>query len=224
MTHKNPDIFDDNAMKVVMKLLDTQKNERIVCDTLKWIQKACLLHEMNRQLIVNEDILVKHLKPLLERDETAIIKNVCTCFRFLILDDDIRVEFGKAHEHARGIAQECLVDLTQLLTKFKDTPDVLGELMLTIASLAVRNEFCQGVAEAGGLTSIMDSMVEFQDDVKVIRESFKLLKALAGNDTVKADIIKGRCQAKADVLSFISVDSSWRCFHHRKLSKPSQTG
>lgn len=149
-----------------------------------------MLHENNRQLIVNEDILVKHLKPLLSRSEPEIIKNVSTCFRYLILDDDIRVEFGKAHDHARMIAQESLVELTQLMTKFKDDRDLLAELMLTIASLTVRNEFCQTIAEAGGLTLIMDAMVEFHDSVRVVRETFKLLKALAGNDTVKADIIK----------------------------------
>ena len=157
---------------------------------MKWIQKACLLHEMNRQLIVNEDILVKHLKPLLTRTEPEVVKNICTCFRFLVLDDDIRVEFGKAHDHARMIANECLVGLTQLMTNFKDNPDLLAELMLTIASLTVRNEFCQVIADAGGLTLIMDAMVEFQDTIKVIRESLKLIKALAGNDAVKSEIIK----------------------------------
>lgn len=145
---------------------------------------------MNRQLIVNENILVRHLKPLLSRSEPEIIRNVCTCFRFLILDDDIRVEFGKAHDHARMIAQECLVDLTQLMTTFKNNPDLLAELMLTIASLTVRNEFCQTIADAGGLTLIMDAMVDFQDSIKVIRESLKLLKALSGNDAVKVEIIK----------------------------------
>lgn len=100
-----------------------------MCDVLKWTQKACLLHEMNRQLIVNEDILVKHLKPLMTlRREPEIIRNICTCFRFLILDDDIRCEFGKAHDHARMIAQECLVELTQLMSTFKDNPDLLAEV------------------------------------------------------------------------------------------------
>lgn len=184
-------IIDFNYFTILCsRLLDTQTNSIIICDVLRWTQKACLLHEMNRQLIVNEEILVKHLKPLLGRDEVDIIKNVCTCFRFLILDDDIRVEFGKAHDHARMIAQECLVELTQLMTKFKSNQDLLAELMLTIASLTVRNEFCQTIAEAGGLTLIMDAMVEFQDSPKVVRESFKLLKALAGNDTVKTEIIK----------------------------------
>lgn len=171
-------------------MLDTQKDPHITCDILKWIQKACLLHELNRQLIINEEILVKHLKPLLLSDEPDIVKNVCTCFRYLILDDDIRVEFGKAHEHARMIASECLVDLTQLMVKFKDNPDLLAELMLTIASLAVRNEFCQVIADANGLTLIMDAIVNFTDNIKIIRESLKLLKALAGNDSVKTSIIK----------------------------------
>lgn len=139
---------------------------------------------------MNEEIIVKHLKALLTRNETEIIKNVCVCFRYLILDDDIRVEFGKAHEHARMIAHACLVELTQLMTKFKSHPDTLAELMLTIASLIVRNEFCQTVADGGGVTLIMDAMVEFPDSTKIARESFKLLKALAGNDAVKSDIIK----------------------------------
>lgn len=149
-----------------------------------------MLHENNRQLVVNGDIIVKHLKPLLSREETEIIKNVCVTLRFLILDDDIRVEFGKAHDHARMIAQECLVELTQLMTKFKDDSDLLAELMLTIAALTVRNEYCQTIADAGGLTLIMDAMVEFQDSIKVTRESFKLIKALAGNDAVKVEIVK----------------------------------
>lgn len=171
-------------------MLDTQKDPHIVCDILKWIQKACLLHELNRQLIINEEILIKHLKPLLSSDETDIVKNVCTCIRFLILDDDIRVEFGKAHEHARMIANECLIDLTQLMVRFKDNPDMLAELMLTIASLVVRNEFCQVIDDANGLMLIMDAMVNFTDSIKVVRESLKLLKALAGNDKVKNNIIK----------------------------------
>lgn len=72
MTNKNPDIFNGKSLEVIIKVLDTQENAHIICDILKWIQKACLLHEMNRQTIVNEDILLKHLKPLLTRDEPEV--------------------------------------------------------------------------------------------------------------------------------------------------------
>lgn len=37
-------------------------------------------------------------------------------FRHLILDDDIRIEFSKAHDHARAIAADVLAELTELLT------------------------------------------------------------------------------------------------------------
>lgn len=62
--------------------------------------------------------------------------------------------------------------------------------MLTIASITVRNEFCQAVEEAKGLQYIMDAMVQYPESVKVNREAFKLFKALAGNDTVKVQIIQ----------------------------------
>ena len=76
------------------------------------------------------------------------------------------------------------------ISEFKSDPDTLSDLMLTIASLTVRNELCQTVEEAGGLKFILDAMVEFPESMKIIREACKLLKALAGNDTVKQHIVQ----------------------------------
>lgn len=80
-------------------------------------------------------------------------------FRHLVLDDDVRIEFSKAHEHARTIAAECLIQLTQLLPVHMKDKNILSELLLTIATLMVRNEFCVQVEEAGGLKFISDCMV-----------------------------------------------------------------
>lgn len=44
-----------------------------------------------------------------------VLKETCSLFRHLILDDDVRIEFSKAHEHARTIAADVLIELTQLL-------------------------------------------------------------------------------------------------------------
>lgn len=65
-------------------------------------------------MIVEADFLTL-LKPYLTCDESFLLREVCCVFRYLVLDDDIRVEFGKAHEHARLIAAETLEDLTKLL-------------------------------------------------------------------------------------------------------------
>lgn len=44
-----------------------------------------------------------------------MLKETCSLFRHLILDDDVRIEFSKAHDHARAIAAEVLIELTHLL-------------------------------------------------------------------------------------------------------------
>lgn len=62
--------------------------------------------------------------------------------------------------------------------------------MLTIASLTVRNELCVVVENAGALKFTMELMREHPDNMKLIREGLKLLKALAGNDKIKVDIVQ----------------------------------
>lgn len=88
-----------------------------------------------------------------------VLKETCSLFRHLILDDDVRIEFSKAHEHARTISADCLVDLTRLMPVYMKDTNVLSELLLTIATLIVRHEFCVQVEEAGGLKFLSDCMV-----------------------------------------------------------------
>uniref|UniRef100_A0A8D8HL46 Armadillo repeat-containing protein 6 homolog n=1 Tax=Culex pipiens TaxID=7175 RepID=A0A8D8HL46_CULPI len=189
--NKQPDVFSSKSLEVALRLLQSESgDDAVTCDLLRWLQKACILHEMNRQTIMDDGRVVKQFKRLIENSDSEVVKQACALFRFLILDDDIRVEFGKAHEHARTMANEMLPDITKLLFKFNSNQDLISDLFLTIASLTVRNEFCQVVEEAGGLKFIMDAMVEFPDSIKLLREACKLLKALAGNDTVKLHIIQ----------------------------------
>uniref|UniRef100_A0A6B2EJQ8 Armadillo repeat-containing protein 6 n=1 Tax=Phlebotomus kandelakii TaxID=1109342 RepID=A0A6B2EJQ8_9DIPT len=189
LSEKQPDIFSHECLDVALRLLQSETGESVNRECLKWLQKVCVLHEMNRQMIIEGDA-VKHLKVLLTARSPGTIRDLCTLFRNLVLDDDIRVEFGKAHEHARVIAESCLTDLTKLLYDFKDDKDVVSDLVLTIASLTVRNEYCLVVEDAGGLKFTLHAMGEHSNCLKLLRESLKLLKALAGNDAVKVKIIQ----------------------------------
>lgn len=66
---------------------------------------------------------------------------------------------------------------------------MIGDLIFTLATLIVRNEFCQDVEEAGGLKFILDVMTDYSDVEKLNWQTLKLLKALAGNDNVKCHIV-----------------------------------
>lgn len=72
---------------------------------------------MNRQKIFNAGVL-DNLKSILnEKDASiAVVKEVCVVLRALTLDDDVRHEYGKAHEHAATIARQTLHTLTELLS------------------------------------------------------------------------------------------------------------
>lgn len=158
LLNKQPDLFDAESLLSVIKLLQQFKeNHEVLSLTLQWLGKSCIMHEVNRQNIVGGDIIT-YLKPLVGIKNDIIIRDLCACFRNLILDDDIRVEFGKAHEHARTIAACVLVELTELLPECED-PTLLSDIILTIASLAVRQELCLVVEDANGLEYLFDAMV-----------------------------------------------------------------
>lgn len=62
--------------------------------------------------------------------------------------------------------------------------------MQTLSALVVRTEFCKKVQDAGGVKAIKEAMLDFQDKEKIIRQCFKLIKILAGNDESKVYIIQ----------------------------------
>lgn len=117
LTNKQPDIFDNASLEMAMKLLSmNDTTDDVRCLTLQWLQKASIMHETNRTNIMNAGIM-KQLKPLvlITNKNERLLRDILALFRYLVLDDDIRVEFGNAHEHARLIASELIVDLTKLL-------------------------------------------------------------------------------------------------------------
>ena len=68
---------------------------------------CCIKHEDNRQSLVSLGvlgILVSMVKA--HRTTSKIVRVVCKAIRAFTLDDDVRQAFGKAHEHARLLAEE----------------------------------------------------------------------------------------------------------------------
>lgn len=109
-----PDLLNKAGIQMMFNYFDKQKNEEIIQLVLKWIKECCVKHEQNRQDIFEANILT-HLKPLLTNANSATLASVCGVLRTLVLDDDVRVEFGKAHEHARIIAGDTLHSMLELL-------------------------------------------------------------------------------------------------------------
>jgi len=117
---------------------------------------------------------------------------VCKLWVQLVQDDDVRVPFGKAHEHARELVEvhHALTVLTKVLVAQREVKDVAGPCLLGLASLCLRNEYCQEVVDEGGLKAIVDilELGETNKQAEVITRALVLLKVLAGNDQVKTEV------------------------------------
>lgn len=68
---------------------------------------CCLKHEGNRQSLVAAGAMGS-LVALLQahRSNSLVVQAACRALKAFTLDDDIRQEFGKAHEHARLLVEE----------------------------------------------------------------------------------------------------------------------
>jgi len=76
---------------------------------LRWIRECCIKHEVNRQKIFETNIFEKLKKILVcPNVDLYVVKHSCAVIRAFVLDDDIRHEYGKAHEHATIMAKGAL--------------------------------------------------------------------------------------------------------------------
>lgn len=80
--------------------------------------------------------IVDQLSALLQEGNSYILKELLTVLRVLILDDDVRVEFGRAHEHARIIAVETLTHINELLKSMFQCEKCIEELSYSILKLS----------------------------------------------------------------------------------------
>lgn len=71
LVNKQPDVFDAETLVIVIKILESQTDNPVRCSVLRLLAKACVMHEINRQNIVNADI-VKYLKPLLSDESSEV--------------------------------------------------------------------------------------------------------------------------------------------------------
>jgi hypothetical protein len=217
--YQQSDILDTSGLKMLIRLTNSEEldtsgvsgfgsHTNILQCLLKCINTSCHMSESNRQFFV-ENGLCENLMLIFKQHKTnnAILCEACQLIRSLLLDDDVRVEFGKSHEHAKFIASQLngLDVLLHIGLSNEETlnEETLGNLMLTLSKLAVRNEYCQEICDKGGLKFVLKCIEEkhLRNQV-LLKSALSLLKSICNNDQVKyeatksnaIDLIKGVVQ------------------------------
>lgn len=71
LVNKQPDIFNDKSLFLIIEILNKNLGEEFVLLALQHLKHASLLHEFNRQNIMNANIMTS-LKPLLKTQNSEV--------------------------------------------------------------------------------------------------------------------------------------------------------
>uniref|UniRef100_A0AAR2LNZ9 Armadillo repeat containing 6 n=1 Tax=Pygocentrus nattereri TaxID=42514 RepID=A0AAR2LNZ9_PYGNA len=200
LTDGQPDLLDGVGQEFLIATLRTHQGDpALTCLAIRAVRHCCLKHEQNRQDLVKAGVLALltgTITRYVERSE--VVKEACVALRVMTFDDDVRVPFGHAHEHAKMIVLEHngLKVIVEAAKAHPENMSVLSELCATLSRLAVRNEFCQDIVDLGGLKFMMtlladslDCQVTTLNIVNVLKNVLSALRAIAGNDDVKDAVV-----------------------------------
>ncbi|CAL8345531.1 unnamed protein product [Merluccius merluccius] len=193
LTDGQPDLLDPEGQILLILILNKYRENRTVTSLgIRTIRHCCLKHEQNRQDLVKAGALSLLTGAITRHTECAeLVKEACAALRVMTFDDDIRVPFGHAHEHAKMIVLEHngLKVITEAAEAHLDNTAVLSELCATLSRLAVRNEFCQDICDLGGLKFMMTLLADSFESQELVRQVFSAIRAIAGNDDVKDAVV-----------------------------------
>ncbi|XP_012596888.2 armadillo repeat-containing protein 6 [Microcebus murinus] len=194
LTDGQPDLLDAQGLQMLVATLAQHAGAAdLTCSGIRCVRHACLRHERNRQGLVEAGVLPLLTGAIARHGRHAdVVREACWALRIMTFDDDIRVPFGHAHDHAKMIVQENrgLKVLIEAARAFPDNPGVLSELCSTLSRLAVRNEFCQEIVDLGGLGVLVALLANCNDHQDLVKQVLSALRAIAGNDDVKDAIVR----------------------------------
>ncbi|NWH62849.1 ARMC6 protein, partial [Geococcyx californianus] len=188
-----PDLLDSAGQDLLLQTLkEYREDAEMTLAGIRCIRHACLKHEQNRQDFVKGGVLPLLTGAIVQHGDNAdVVRTASSALRIMTFDDDIRVPFGHAHDHAKMIVLENdgLRVLIEAAKAFTDNSSVLSELCATLSRLSVRNEFCQEIVDLGGLNFMVALLADCIDHPDVVKQVLSVIRAVAGNDDVKDAIV-----------------------------------
>ncbi|XP_069505236.1 armadillo repeat-containing protein 6 isoform X2 [Ambystoma mexicanum] len=193
LTEGQPDLLESVCQKLLVSTLrDNAHDAEMTLLGIRLVRHVSLKHENNRQSLVKAGILPLLTGALVQHiTEADVVREAASALRIMTFDDDIRVPFGNAHDHAKMIVAENngLKVIIDAAKAFMDNASVLSELCATLSRLVVRNEFCQEVVDLGGLNFMVALLADCIDHKELVKQVLSGIKAVAGNDDVKDAIV-----------------------------------
>jgi hypothetical protein len=179
-------------LRIIALLQANERSPAVVALLLKTARFGCFMHESNRQAFVKAGLIEVALRAAeIHSGSNSVVVQAMKATMALVRDDDPRVPFGKANEHASKIAQDHdgLKRILNVLGKCfgieSSSPATAAEIFRTLSQLASRDEFCKEIVDLGCLDFVLPALERHGATETVAHTGCSLLRAVAGNDEVK---------------------------------------
>lgn len=108
LTDGQPDLLDLEGQQFLLDALKKfQTDSSVTFEAVRAVRHCCLKHEQNRQDLIKGGVLPLLIDAIKMHCACAeVVKEVSAALRVMTFDDDVRVTFGHAHEHAKIIVLE----------------------------------------------------------------------------------------------------------------------
>lgn len=108
LTDGQPDLLDAEGQHFLLDVFKKyQADSSVTCVAICAVRHCCLKHEQNRQDLVKGGVLPLLTGAIRQHPGCAeLVKEASAALRVMTFDDDVRVTFGHAHEHAKIIVLE----------------------------------------------------------------------------------------------------------------------
>lgn len=108
LTDGQPDLLDAEGQRFLLDVLKKYRpDSSVTCVAIRGVRHCCWKHEQNRQDLVKGGVLPLLTSAITQHSGCAeLLKEASATLRVMTVDDDVRVTFGHAHEHAKIIVLE----------------------------------------------------------------------------------------------------------------------
>lgn len=108
LTDGQPDLLELEGQQFLLDALNTfQMDPSVTHAAVRVVRHCCLKHEQNRQDLIKGGVLPLLTGAIKMHSGCAeLVKEASAALRVMTFDDDVRVSFGHAHDHAKMIVLE----------------------------------------------------------------------------------------------------------------------
>ncbi|MEQ2168136.1 hypothetical protein GOODEAATRI_011312 [Goodea atripinnis] len=184
LTDGQPDLLDEEGRQFLLDVLQKyQVDSLVTCAAICVVRHCCIKHEQNRQDLVKGGVLPLLTGAITRHSGSAeLVKEASSALRVMTFDDDVRVTFGHAHEHAKSIVLEhsglkILIEAAK--GKASKTVELVRQVLSAIRAIAGNDDVKDAVVNAGGVDLIVIAMNRHTSNPAVCEQGCACLSVLA---------------------------------------------